>query len=359
MDALKKFGWRDSFERAFQPFRAGGFQAGRVSTEYGEQYQVLTAAGEIEAEITGKLRYSVDSVAELPKVGDWVVLTLFENEGKGIIHEVLPRETSLSRKAAGQQVEEQVVATNLDSIFIIQALDQGFDLRRLEQYLAIVWESGAAPVIVLNKSDLVDDIQAKRAQVTAIAPDVTIVQTSTITGHGLEGLAALLKPAATYAFVGSSGAGKSSLINRLAGEETFKTAPVRGDQSKGRHPGNRRQLELLPGGALLIDTSGMRELPPWQAKQGRDDNFSDIVELADQCRFPDCTHTHEKGCAVLRAVKDGTLSRGRYKNYLKMTRELAGTGQKPNQWSHLEAKRKEKELQRARRRSRKDEYELD
>ena len=359
MDELKKFGWRDSFERAFQPYGASGFQAGRVSTEYREQYRVLTAAGEVEAEITGKLRYSVDSVAELPKVGDWVVMTLYDNEGKGIIHAVLPRETSLSRKALGDQVEDQVIATNLDTIFVTQALDQSFNLRRLERYLVTVRESGATPVIVLNKSDLADDIQEKRAQVAAIAPDLTIVQTSATAGHGLEGLATLLKPAATYAFIGSSGVGKSSLINRLTGEEILKTASVPEIDSIDRHSPSRRQLVLLPGGALLIDTPGMRELQPWQAEQGRDDVFSDIVELADQCRFPDCTHTQEKGCAVLRAVKDGTLSKGRYKNYLRLTREMADTDQKENQLSQLEAKRKEKEIHRAMRRYRKNEYEQD
>jgi ribosome biogenesis GTPase len=319
----------------------------------------LTAAGEVEAEITGRLRYSVDSAADLPKVGDWVVLTLYKNEGKGIIHEVLPRETSLSRKVSDKQVEEEVIATNLDTIFVTQALDQGFNPRQLERYLVTVRDSGATPVIVLNKSDLVDDIQEKRAQVTALAPDLTIVQTSAITGQGLEGLAALLKPAATYAFLGSSGAGKSSLINRLAGEEILKTAPVREVDSKGRHSPSQRQLVLLPGGALLIDTPGMRELKPWRAEKGRDDTYTDIIELADQCRFPDCTHTHEKGCAVLRAVKDGTLSKGRYKNYLRMTREMADADQKENERSQLEAKRKEKEIQRAMRRFRKNEYEQD
>lgn len=347
MDAMQKLGWNSDVEVRFQPYREAGFEAGRVAVENRDNYVVLTGGGEYFAEATGKLLYQAQSASDLPKVGDWAAITLFEDEGKAIIHAVLPRRTKFSRKAAGPKTEEQVIAANLDTVFIVQGLDHNFNLRRLERYLVMVYEGGIEPAIVLNKADICPDLKEKLALVKTVAQNVPIIPLSAKTGRGLPQLEEFLREGLTYALVGSSGVGKSTLINALIGEEVLKTREVRISDSRGRHTTTRRELIALPSGALLIDTPGMRGFQLWNTEEGMDETYAEIKTLSEGCFFADCTHTAERGCAVLQAVEEGRLARDRYESYLKLNKELAYLEQKVDKQAHLEKKRKDKELHRA------------
>lgn len=354
--SLEKYGWQPEWAEAFAPYAGSGFTAGRVAVEHRERYFVLTADGECDAEVTGKLLYMTDNPSDLPKVGDWVVLSMFEGEQKGIIHDVLPRRTKFSRKVAGKKMQEQVIATNIDTTFLVQGLDDNFNLRRLERYLVMVREGGIEPVVVLNKADLCPDPEQKQQQVGVIAPDVAVFLTSATSGQGIAALRSRLLPGSTYAFVGSSGVGKSTLINSLAEAEIMKTGSVREVDAKGRHTTTHRELIALPNGSLLIDTPGMREMQLWSSDQALDDAFAEIVQLATECHFPDCSHTHEKGCAVLAAVENGELSAERYDNFVKLGKEMAYLESKNDKHSASANKRKYKGINKAMRKFRKNEY---
>ena len=329
---LRPFGWDGHFDKEAEKFRAGGFQFGRVSAENREQYMVLTAGGERAAEVSGRFLFEAEAPADFPKVGDWVAITDYPAEEKAVIHVVLPRRTRLSRNAAGKRTEEQVLAANIDVVFLVQGLDSDFNLRRLERQMVMLRESGAAPVVVLNKADLCPDPALLTAQVLAIAPGTDVLAVSALTQTGLDGLRRCLRPRQTYVFLGSSGVGKSTLINRLIGRDILATAPVREDDSKGRQTTSRRELLVLPGGALLIDTPGVREFQLWESDQAVDEVFSDIAALAAGCRYADCAHVKETGCAVRAAAVSGALPAERYESYLKLRKELA----------FLETKRREK-----------------
>jgi len=343
---LTKLGWDDHLDKIFSPLKDGGLAAGRVIIENRERYQIATEIGECHAEVTGKFMFSADSAAEFPKVGDWVAVTLFDSEQKAIIHDVLPRKTKFSRKVAGKTFEEQVIAANLDVIFIVQSLDENYNLRRLERYLVMVHENRVAPVVVLNKTDVWPEFEERVTAVRNLMPELTVVPVSAKTDFGIDALKDMISEGMTFAFIGSSGVGKSSLINRLVGEEVLKTAEIRESDSRGRHTTTRRQLIVLPTGGCLIDTPGMRELQLWQAEEGMDETFADIERLYADCHFSDCTHTMEIKCAVLAAVASGELPEGRYQNYLKMRKELAHLESTINKESFLERKRKEKVLHR-------------
>lgn len=345
--SLQDLGWNNHFDREFEPHRQAGLAAARVTVEQRGQYVVLTGAGEFSAEVTGKLLFYADSPADLPKVGDWVAVSLFTGEQKAIIHHVLPRQTRFSRQMAGSKIEEQVVAANIDAIFVVQSADHNFNLRRLERYLLLVHQGGAQPIILLNKIDLCADLPAKQAQMAAVAPDTPVITVSAATGAGLAALRDALRPGETYALVGSSGVGKSTLLNQLAGAELLKTAAVRENDSRGRHTTTHRELVVLPNGALLIDSPGMREVQLWASTDGLEDAFAEITALAAGCRFPDCTHTSEIGCAVLAALDSGQLDRERYDSYLKLNRETEYLERKQNQKAHLDARRNEKKMGRA------------
>jgi ribosome biogenesis GTPase len=299
MTSLYQLGWNNYFDKHFKPFQQQSFNAGRIVVENRDNYVLLTDYKEYRAEVTGKLLFNANSSSEFPKVGNWIVISIFEMENKAIIHEVLPRHTNFSRKIAGKKTEQQILAANIDFIFIIQSCDNDFSLRRLERQLVMVYEGGANSIVVLNKVDLCDNYQEYVSQVEKIVHGVKIIAVSAKTDFGMDRLKSCLKEGKTYAFIGSSGVGKTSLINKIIGEAIYKTNEVRDKDSKGRHTTSRRELIVIPGGGLLIDTSGLREFQFWEADEGLDEVYPEIAELSDGCRFSDCTHIQEIGCAVI------------------------------------------------------------
>ncbi|MGI6574625.1 MAG: ribosome small subunit-dependent GTPase A [bacterium] len=296
----------------------------RVSEQHKDLYKLLTEQGEILGEVSGKLGYNAVDSGDYPAVGDWVLVDRKTNEtGKAIIHQVLSRKSCFERKAAGTNHARQIIATNIDIVFICMSLNKDFNLRRLERYLSIAWDSGATPVVVLTKADLCDDIANKLTEIYDIAIGVDVVVTSSVSQEGYKDIKKYLSRGKTIAFVGSSGVGKSTMINHIMGEEVLATNELRNDD-KGRHTTSFRQLLLVPGGGLVIDTPGMRELQFFSADMAK--SFADIEEIASQCRYADCKHQQEPGCAVLQAIEDGTLSRSRLDSYLKLQRELEYEG---------------------------------
>jgi ribosome biogenesis GTPase len=317
-----RLGWAPELDEPFAPHAEAGHVPARVTIQNRGLYVVAGDDGELEAEVTGRLRHEATGGGELPAVGDWVALRPPQGDGRATIAAVLPRRTKLSRKVADREVEEQVLAANVDVIFLVTSLNRDLKLRRLERYLATAWESGASPVILLTKSDLADDADERAAEVEAIAFGVPVHVISAVTGEGVDALPAYFEGHRTGVFLGSSGVGKSTLINALAGEELQAVAEIRAADDRGRHTTTRRELLLLPGGGIVIDTPGMRELQLWESDEGMDTAFADVAELITQCRFSDCAHKQEPGCAIRQALADGMLSRERWDSYTKLQREL-------------------------------------
>jgi ribosome biogenesis GTPase / thiamine phosphate phosphatase len=310
---LNELGWDDGFAAAFEPY--DNCIPARVSAQHRGAYDVLTEHGEVRVQLTGRLRHEADSGADLPAVGDWVALR------DETIQAVLPRRSAFARKVAWSQTEAQVLAANLDTIFVVSGLDGDLNLRRLERYLTLAWESGATPALVFTKADLCADRAGAMLAVEQVALGVPAHVISNVTGEGLDELAPYLGPAKTVALLGSSGVGKSSLANRLLGEELQATKAIAED-GRGRHTTSSRHLFRLPGGALLVDTPGLREVQLWEADEGIQDAFADVDELAAACRFNDCAHLREPGCAVQAAIEEGTLPRERLESYRALQREL-------------------------------------
>ena len=313
---LEDLGWDSFFADAFQPYEQEGLIPARVAARHHGPCELLTEHGRIGGLPAGKLEG-----LDLPVAGDWVAVRKLDGERKGIVEAVLPRRTSFTRKEAWRRTVAQVVAANIDTVFLVTAFGQDLNPRRLERYLTAAWDSGARPVIVVNKSDTALDAAEDLAEVEAIAFGVPVHAVSAATGAGLEELNAYLGRGRTVALLGSSGVGKSTLINRLAGQELLATAETSED-GRGRHTTTNRELVPLPGGALLLDTPGMRELALWADETVLDSTFSEIVEIAGGCRFADCTHLHEPDCAVRAAIADGSLEAERFDSYVKLGREL-------------------------------------
>ena len=296
----------------------------RICSQYKDLYKAVTQQGDVFAEISGKFRYEVSRLSDYPAVGDFVMLDRSDNEnGNAIIHHVLTRKSSFERKAVGTENDTQIVAANIDTVFLCMALNNDYNLRRLERYLSIAWESRAIPVVVLTKSDICYNLQEKLSQVSSVAIGVDVLVTSAMSDDGYKSIQSYIQPGKTVAFIGSSGVGKSTLINRLAGREILQTNEIRNDD-KGRHTTTRRQLLVLQSGGIVIDTPGMRELGVEKADLSR--AFADIDKLAEQCKFRDCSHQSEPGCAVQRAIQYGDLTEKRLQSYLKLKKEAKYDG---------------------------------
>lgn len=318
---------------------------GRVALEHKHMYRVWTEHGDLLCEVSGKFSFDAQCREDYPAVGDWVILKARVEEGKGTIYSVLPRFSKFSRKAAGRTSEEQIVAANVDTVFLVNSLNEDLNLRRIERYLLLTWESGANPVIVLSKADLCENIDEKLAEVESIAfGGVPVIPISSETKNGLEQLEAYLQPGKTIALLGSSGVGKSTLTNRLLGDEKQLVQEIRIEDGKGRHTTTHRELIQLPNGSVLIDTPGMRELQLWESSDGLSETFSDIDELADTCRFRDCRHKDEPGCAVLRAIDEGTLASDRLVSYIKLQKELSYIERKADKRAQSEEKKQWKNI---------------
>ena len=323
-----------------------GLVPARVISESKGSYQVYGQYGELNAKIAGKMRYQAEGKKIYPAVGDWVVIRPLVNENKATIHAVLPRKSKFSRKVAGERTEEQVVSANVDTVFIVSGLDGGrkFNLRRIERYLTLAWSSGATPVIVLNKVDVCPDVGVFTQKVEEIAPGISIHPVSAKEKIGIEALRNYLIKGHTVAFLGSSGVGKSALINALLGIEKQEIGEVREDDRMGRHTTTRRELILLPGGGMMIDTPGMREIQMWAGEDGLQDTFYDIEALAKSCRFNDCSHNAESGCAVKEAINNGDLDPTRLESYRKLQNELTYLASREERSTRLHEKLKWKKI---------------
>jgi ribosome biogenesis GTPase / thiamine phosphate phosphatase len=345
---LTELGWDATFERHYvdaawrvnrAPQGDQHVQPARVAIEFNQIFRVYTEDGELDAITAGRLKHRAANRAELPAVGDWVAVRKRPEEERGTIIAVLPRRSCFSRKMAGQVTHEQVVAANVDVSFIVMGLDPDFSTRRLERYLLLARESGASPVIVLTKPDLSPDLPSQVADVTAIAGDVPVHVVSPRHNQGLEQVSAYLTPGHTGALLGSSGVGKSTIINRLIGEDVHKTREVREADSRGRHATSHRQLVILPNGGLIIDTPGMRELQLWDVNGAVRETFDDIEALGGGCHFTNCRHRDEPRCAVKAAVEEERLPADRLESYLKLQAELAVLAQQQDERALLERKR--------------------
>jgi ribosome biogenesis GTPase / thiamine phosphate phosphatase len=334
---LYDLGWDDGFAVALQPH--DNCIPARVAAQHRGEYDVLTERGELRAHVAGRLRHEASSGADLPAVGDWVAL---HDE---TIHAVLPRRSAFQRKVAFHATEAQVLAANIDTVFVVTGLDEDFSARRLERYLTLAWESGATPAVVLTKADLCDDPLAMLLEAEQVAVGVSAHVVSNVTGEGLDELVAYLAPAKTVALLGSSGVGKSSLVNRLFDDEVQATKELAEDGT-GRHTTTARQLFRLPGGAMLVDTPGLREVQLWDADEGIQEAFSDVDELAADCRFNDCAHMREPGCAVQAAIDEGRLPRERLQSYRALQRELKRLAAKQD--GRLRSEERKKRVKQAR-----------
>jgi len=343
---LADLGWDSGFETEFEPYRKEGLVPARVATRHKSAYELLAEFGELGGQASGRLHDG----RGMPAVGDWVAVAPLPGERRAVIHTILPRRSSFSRKEAWVRAEEQVVAANVDTVLVVSALVGDLNVRRLERYLAAGWESGARPAIVLTKTDLLPpgEVEAAMLQVETIALGVPVHAVSSVTGEGLEGLRVYLEPGRTVALLGSSGVGKSTLANHLLGHEHLATGELRAD-GRGRHTTTRRELVPVPGGGLLLDTPGMRELQLWDVTTGIETAFAEIAELAAVCRFADCAHEAEPGCAVQVALAAGELDPERLASYRKLEREARALAVRQDKRLGAEARKRRRRDARGRR----------
>jgi ribosome biogenesis GTPase len=331
---LESLGWDESYADAFSPYQPDGLVPARVAVEHRSEYVLYSEQGELRAELAGRLRHN----DEHPAVGDWVAVAARADEGRGRIEALLPRRTAFVRKTAWNETKPQVVAANVDIVFVVCGLDLNYNVRRLERYLTLAWESGAQPVVLLTKADLCDDVESRALEVESVAFGVPVHAVSAPHGDGVETVRSYVPAGRTAALLGSSGVGKSTLVNALVGEEVLATQDIRED-GRGRHTTTHRQLVALPVGGLVLDTPGMRELQLWEADSGLESAFQDVEELAAQCRFADCAHEREPGCKVRAALANETLDLERFESWRKLQRELERLATKQDGRARSEARK--------------------
>ena len=336
---IEKMGFDKWFLDNVNPESLVNHEIARVVAVHKDSYTITNGENDVHAELVGKLLYGAESPLDYPTVGDWVLVSFYDENTFSIIHEVIPRKSFLKRKTPGKKVDFQLIAANIDTAFIIQSMDDNFNLRRLERYLVMVNESNIQPIVLLSKSDLLtaEEIESKISEVKEIMPRLHVQSFSNKNESEIKTVKDLLGPGQTYCLLGSSGVGKTTLINNLIGESKFMTKTVREKDSKGRHATTYRQLIKLDWGAMVVDTPGMRELGNFALQSGLDETFDEITALAENCQFKDCTHVREKGCAILNAVQNGQISKKRYENYIKMNKESAY-----NEMSYYEKRQKDK-----------------
>ncbi len=342
MEKLTQLGFNSWFIDHLDSDKQASHQIARVISVHKDSYVISKGETLAFAELSGHLSYTAESSLDLPTTGDWVYADFYDDETHAIIHDVVTRKTLLKRKTAGKLVEFQLIAANIDVAFIIQSVDFNFNLSRLERYLVMVNEAGITPMVLLSKCDLItsSELEQIRSSVLALLPNNDSVYAfSNLSGENLDAIRCLLQPSQTYCLLGSSGVGKTTLLNSLLGQSEYETQTVSKKQNKGRHTTTSRELIQLQNHAMIIDTPGMRELGNLSVNSGIDETFSDITELAQHCRFNDCTHSNEKGCAVLAAIDQGDLSEQRYHNYLKIKNENAF-----NEMSYSEKRKKDRDF---------------
>jgi len=341
MNEIEKLGFNNWFNDKVELSRTNDFKIARVISVNKNSFVVSNGVKDIYAELTGKYLFSLENSLDLPAVGDWVYAQLFDDDELAIIHDILPRKSLLKRKASGKKIDYQLIAANIDTAIIVQSLDSNFNLRRLERYLVMINEGKITPVIFLSKSDLIGEveIEQKKNDILRILPDITIVAFSNNEASDIENIRTFFEPFKTYCLLGSSGVGKTTLLNNLIHQELYKTQPIREKDGRGKHTTTRRELIVLENGAIIIDNPGMRELGVISNESGLGDTFNEIDALADQCKFKDCTHTVEAGCAVLEAIDRGEITEERYNNYIKIYKESVY-----NEMSYVEKRQKDKKF---------------
>ena len=344
---LEELGWDGFFLQSFEQMQTEGYTPARIAQEHKNMYFVFCREGKLKAKVSGKLRYRTQGFGDFPAVGDWVAITARPEEGKATIHALLPRKTKFSRKAVlsggtpetGGKTEEQILAANIDTVFLVSGLDGDYNLRRIERYVTIAWDSGATPAVLLNKTDLCDDVGSMIRETQATVLGVSVLGICAIKKEGIDLLWEYLAPGKTVAFLGSSGVGKSTLINTLLGYEKQTTTSVRDFDNKGVHTTTYREMILLPNGGVVIDTPGLREIQMWSDTEGITKTFKDIEDLAVQCRFNDCLHGDDPGCAIKEAIENGDLEAKRLEGYLKIQRELQHLSLRKDRKAQREARR--------------------
>ncbi|RKK05995.1 ribosome small subunit-dependent GTPase A [Pseudoroseomonas wenyumeiae] len=350
---IEQYGWSDTLRLAFEPHARAGHVPGRIVVQQREAHLVATAGGNLSARLSGRLRHEAREAGH-PAAGDWVALSVKAGEDKATIHAVLPRRTAFVRRAADSVQTLQVIAANIDVVFVVTSMNADLNPRRLERFLAAAWQSGARPVVVLTKSDLCEQPESLAAEIATLAAGCPVLVVSARQDHGLGGLRDHIAPGETCVLIGSSGVGKSTLVNALLGEERMATQDIRAADAKGRHTTSHRQLVLLPGGGMILDTPGIREVGLVEADEGLSTVFDDIENLALNCRFRNCGHSSEPGCAVHAALDEGTLDAGRWAHFQKLSQELASSALMKSQVVHEVERRRLALLQKTYRTSKRD-----